>query len=327
MGAIVIGKSGVAYSGKIGGGVIAGINETNLLLDGAIAVFTDKSELVTAANVGTILADKKGIFIAVGSGSATTGSYVSQVTRRLGTNYVKKAYITPVKEVKLVGYNGTNGSLNLPTLIAGAEAFIRIVDNSKGFRHNIGDYSTDIKSYSYVIKTGDTDTIIVNNIVNQINNDPQSIVVAAVVGTTPNLGISLTAKNFGTTFQISLDGLFVNSTKTEGGLNGSVAIVYGEGTSDQVLALEDLASAERGNTNKIWQSSLWYSVPSKVVGGSTYDQYSITWTPLKVRAADVEFSLPCSLQVAIPSGATQQATFETIMAQVFGVAEDEETGA
>lgn len=332
MKSIVIGKDSVAYAAKIGGGTIAGVKEVNLLADGAVAVFTDKGELVTAANVATILIDKKGVFYAVGSGSATTGAYVTTVTGRLGANYKKVAYVAPVKSKKYIGYDGTTAgtALNLPTLIAGAEAFIKIVDTTKGLRTIGSVYTNEVKSYSYVVKTGDTDTTIVTALVNDINNDPTSVVTAAIVSTSPTLGISLEHKEFGGTFTISLDGILTSATKEEpeGATPGvSVAMKYGEGTYAQILAQEEMYSTSRGNTNKVYQPKLWYSVASMGVVGETYDQYNVSWTQYHNREIGSQATTNQEIIIALPNGATAQATFETIMAQVYGVAEEQESGA
>lgn len=332
MKSIVIAKDSLAYAAKIGGGTISGINEVNLLADGAIAVFTDKSELITALNVAAILIDKKGVFYAVGSGSATTGAYVTTVTGRLGANYKKVAYVAPVKSKKYIGYDGATvgTSLNLPTLIAGAEAFIKIIDTTKGLRTIGSVYSNEIKSYSYVLKTGNTDTIIINALVNAINNDPTSVVTAAVVSATPTLGISLEHKEVGGTFTISLDGVLSSATKAEpeGAIVGaSVAMKYGEGTYAQILAQEDLYSPGRGNTNKVYQPHLWYSAASMAVSGKTYDQYNVSWTGEHNRETSSQSTTNQSIILALPVGVAAQATFETIMAQVYGVAEEQESGA
>jgi hypothetical protein len=327
MNKILIAKSGLAYAAKIGGGVIANVYDINSLDNGAIAVFTDKNELVTTTNVGTILNDKKGIYIAVGTGDVTKGSLLSNVGHRLGTNYDKKAYIAPVRMKKFIGYDGAVGALNFPTLVAGLEASIKITDTSSTAVTLGAPYSTEIKNYSYVTKTGDTDTIIINALVTAINADLNSLVVAAVIGTTPNLGISLVTKLDGQVFNIALDGILGSSTITKDGVSNSLAVVYGSGTYPQVLAIEDFCSTEKGNTNRIHQPALWYSQPSMAVSGVTYDLYTIQLTVQTVGVTNSLLSVRKNLTVAIPNGATAQAAFETIMAQVFGVAEEEESGS
>lgn len=335
MNSIVIGKDSLAYAAKYSGGTISGINEINLLADGAIAVFTNKSEMVTAANVATILIDRIGCFIAVGSGDPVTGSYVTTTIGRINARYNKIAYVAPVKTVKYLGYDGTTAgtALNLPTLIAGAEAFIRITDTTEGKRTMGTVYTNEVKSYSYMIKTGDIDTDITTAIVTAINNDPTSAVVAAQTGATGvTLGISLTAKNFGQTFALSVDGVFISSTRVEAEalttvLKGvAVAPTYGEGTYAQVLALEDLFSPARGNTNKISQAPLWWTVPSMAVVGKTYTQYNLLWTGKNDRATGSSTTTNMQVMVALVVGSSQLTTFETIMAQVFGVEEEAESG-
>jgi len=332
MNQIIIGKN-VAYAAKIGGGTIAGITEVNQLAAGAIAVFASESNvLLTAANVVASMADKKGVWIAVGSGDATKGADTTIITKRLGVDYRKQAYVAPVKLVKVIGEGATNGGatppgdLNEPTtLVAGDEAFIRVTDTTPG----VITTNTHIKRYSYVVRTGDTIAIVVAALVAAINADPDSIVVAADLS---SVGISLTAKNYGVTFAISLDGILINATIDEPenplSTTDSVAINYGKGTYAQIAQLESLFSPQQGNTNKVYQPSLWWTKAAKADSAATYDTYTIGWMGTKERSSGG--SLPTvahEIIVAMPPAATQQAAFEAVMAEVFGNAETQETGA
>lgn len=327
MNQIIIGKNTVALNAKIGGGVITGINEVNQLADGAIAVFTSESEMLTAANVATLMLDKKGIFVAVGSGDATKGATFTTTLARFGANYEKKVYIAPVKERKFIGFDGTLGNLNLPiSLLAGSEAIIKLTDTTKGLRTIGSVYTNEIKNYNYVVKTGDTELIIATALVAAINNDVNSFVTATLVGSAVPYGIQIDNKEFGQTTSIALDGILISSTIEKDGASNSVAIVYGEGVDNQVLALEDYYSAEQGNTNRIMQPQLWWTKPSMVVKGSTYDMYNMQWTGKNDKASGSQFTVNHQIVVAIPNGATQQAGFETIMTNVFGLQAQIETG-
>lgn len=319
----------IAYAAKAGGGTIAGINEINLLDTGAIAVFTADNVLLTAANVAATSPDVKFFYIAVGNQAASGKTYISQPIPRMNLDYRKKAYVAPVKNVKFIGSDGTTGAFNMGTLVAGTEAFIRITDTTPGLRTVGSVYDNEVKRYSTVVKTGDTETAIANRLITAINNDSDSIVVATAVGSTT--GINLTAKNFGTTFSISLDGILINATKYE--VEGSnpnttaVAMKIGDGTYDQIAALELTYSTERGNTNQVSLPQYYYNVPSNAVSGGTYDTYTFAWNGQRVTAQEPQGTYRFESIVAMPNAATQQANFETIMLEIVGNFENSEAGA
>lgn len=326
MNKIIVAKS-TTYGAKIGGGVVAGINETNQLADGAIGIFSEAGVLLTAANVVASMADKKKIYIAVGSGDATLGADTTEWIPRLKTNYSKTNYLAPAKVRQFIGSNGTSGDLNEPTLVEGDEAFIRITDLTPGLLVS----GQDTYRYSKVVQAGDTINTIITAIIAAINADENRIVNATVVGA--QTGIQLDAINFGVNFAISLDGILINSTTDSAespvsGTSAAIAIVYGEGTYAQVLSLEQLFSPQSGNTNKVIQSSLWYSRPFKAVSGATYDLYNMAWMGKKSTTVSGELStVAMEVIVALPDGATSQAAVEAVFAEVFGNAETEETGA
>lgn len=324
---IIIGRN-IAYAARIGGGTITGINQINQLDLGALAVFTETNQLLTAANVVATVADKKNVYVAVGSGSATIGASLSQMLPRFGTNYVKKAYIAPVALRKFIGNDGANGSLNLPTLVAGDEVFIKIIDTTSGFLYS----GIDIDTYSDVVRTGDTGQTIITRLIAMINAHPNRIVNATIVGA--GVGIQLDTIEIGTTFSISLDGILINSTVEEpeavapNVVGNSVTINYGEGTSAQVAAIEDNWSSYNGNTARREFAAQFYNKPTMVISGATYDQYNISYKGVRAAAltAGPQPTLLFEQIVALPAAATQQAAFETIMAEVFGNAETQETG-
>lgn len=314
---ILVSKN-IAYAAKVGGGTIAGINEINLLDTGSLAVFTDKNELLTAANAAATLLDKKKFYFAVGNQLTNQSkTYISVPIPRVGTSYTKTAYVAPVKLIKYIGNDGTTAGtqLNYPTLVTGDEAMIRITDTTLSFRT----LSPDMKRYSQVVKTGDTAALITARLVTTINADPDAIVVAA--GVASNTGISLTSKDFNTTFDIALDGILVNATieEPEGSTPGvSVALNYGSGTSDQITAIEDSFSVERGNTNRSWQPQFWYTNTSLVIAGVTYNIYTLNWNANRDTALGRQDTYMFEVKVAIPSSGTVPTTaFEAVMLEAF----------
>lgn len=316
---ILIGRN-IAYAAKAGGGTIASFNDMNLLDTGAIALFTDRNELLTVANMVATLTDRKRIFIAVGNQiDASSKTIISSLIPRLGTDAFKKAYVAPVKTIKYIGFDGTTGgtALNYPTLVVGNSAFIKIEDTTTGLRT----YGIEVKRYESVVKSGSTAATITADLVTQINNDPDSIVVAA--GVSSNTGISLTAKLFGETFSIAASGILSNATivQAESTTTTGVAVAptYGEGTYDLVRGMEDLANIERGDTNRLIQQNKWFSTTSLAVAGTTYNVYNYNFNGRRNTSLGEQNTYNQLIRVAIPSSGTVPTTaFETIMAEVFG---------
>ncbi len=326
---ILVNKS-IAYAAKVGGGTISGINEINLLDTGAVAVFTEMNVFVTAANVATVSPDVKKFYVAVGNQqtNADSKTYISSLIPRMLLDYRKTDYVAPVKQISFIGSDGTIGAFNMGTLVAGTEAFVRVTDTTPGLRTLGSVYENEIKRYSTLVITGDTATAVANRLILAINNDPDSIVVALAVGSTT--GIRLTAKNFGTTFSISLDGVLIYSTREEpfSVLPGSSAAVkYGEGTDQQVAALELQYSTERGNDNQIHIPQFYYKVPSNVVSGATYDLYTFAWNGDRTTGLGKQDTYRFEILVAMPDAATQQANWETIMDELVGDFANSETGS
>ena len=327
---ILVNKS-IAYAAKVGGGTISGVNEIDLLDTGAVAVFTANNVLVTAANAAAVSPDVKEFYIAVGNQQNVSGgskTYISTLIPRMLLDYRKQAYVAPVKEVQYIGSDGTIGAFNMGTLVAGTEAFVRITDTTPGLRTMGSVYENEIKRYATLVITGDTETTVANRLITAINADTDSIVVAAAVGATT--GIRLTAKEFGTTFNVSLDGVLIYATKetpTATLPGASVAVNYGKGTSTQMSALELQYSTERGNTNQIHLANYYYNVVSNIVSGATYDTYTYAWNGNRNTALGKQETYRFELVVAMPAAATQQANFETIMAEFVGNFENSETGA
>lgn len=327
---ILISKQ-IAYIAKTGGGSISGINEINLLDTGAIALFTEDNLLITTSNMAQVLSDKKKFYIAVGNQTDTySKSIISSLIPRRGTDYSKKAYVAPVKQIKYVGYDGTTAgtALNYPTLVVGETAFLKITDTTLGLRT----FATDQKRYEVKLTSADTAATITEKMVNAINNDVDSIVVAA--GQSTYTGIKLTAKEYGATFDVSFSGILENATMVEanGAITGvAVAPTFGEGTADQIIALEDLANTERGKTNRHTQESKWFNTTSLVIAGATYDLYTFNWNGTKQDSLSIQNSYNQTVQVALPLGGTTPKTaFETIMVEIFGgisSTSDTETGS
>ncbi len=333
---ILVTKTATAYAAKTGGGTISGINEINLLDTGAIAVFTEDNVLITAAGVVGQTSDIKKFYIAVGNQqtNATSKLFCSEMIPRMLLNYDKKAYVAPVKLIKYIGYDGTTSgtSANFPTLVAGQEAFVKIINRTSGLHQTIGDNGGEILRYSYLVRTGDTGTEIIAALVAAINADENKF-VTAVAQTTP-FGIKLTADDYDTTFDVAVDGILSNATIVQpesatwnATTAQAVAMKYGDGTSGQIADLELTYSSQRGNENQIELYQYYWKLPSNVVDGGTYDTYTFTWNGRKAISTGELNTMRFTVIVAIPASATHQANFETIMKTLVGLFESSETGS
>lgn len=315
----------VLLNAKTGGGLISGINEINLLADGALAIFTDKNEMLTASNAAATLVNKKSIYFARGSGSSTLGANLSTPIERESANVEYKYYTSPVKEVILIGNDGvvSGASMNIATPVAGTIAYLRIMDTAED---NINLIRAE--RYSYTVVTGDLAADVVAGLVAAANANTATKYVVASVNT--NQGITITSLEDEQTFEVGLDGIVSAATITTDGSGASVLIAYGSGTSADVSVLESSFNSEDGNTSRLYLANKFYSKPSDVVSGAHYDLANIQWkqthpTPIK--------TLPATDQqviVALPSfpATFLMSTWHTIIAEAFGTAaSDAEPGS
>lgn len=313
----------VLLNRKIGGGLISGIKEINLLDAGALAIFSDRNEMLTAANVVATLVNKKAVYFAVGSGDSTLGAKVSQPVTRIGTNVEYKYYVTPIKQVSVIGNDGTAGNMNIATPVAGTFAYLRIIETT----------DTDInliraERYSYQVQIGDVAADIVVGLVAAANANTASIYTVTSVDT--NQGITVSAKSFGQTFEIGLDGIISAATTTIDGTGLSKIVEFGSGTSSQVSILESEFNSEDGNTSRLYLADKYWKKPTDVVVGAKYDLANIQWhqthsTPIKTLAATDK-----QIIVALPNAPATflMSTWHTIIAEAFGVdSADSEAGS
>lgn len=312
----------LAWGAKIGGGTIAGVNEINLLDAGAIAMFTEDNRYLDAATAAATFAaapNTKAVYIAVGTGAATTGAKLSGLIDRMSIDVRKQTYVAPVLEVQFIGEDsGGTGALNLPSpLVVGDEALIRFTNTSTGTMP-----PESVERFSYQVKTGDTAVEILAGLIAKINatKNGSALFTAALVGA--SVGISLTAKDFGITTQISLDGVLADSTIEKDGVGASVAIVYSVGEATDIASIEFECNPVEGDTNRVYQPAKWFTKPSDVDASTNYDSYVLTWVQSHTRAIGSTVASVPSVIVAIPTGAATipQADLETVFAQAFGVA-------
>ena len=296
---------------------ITDINDLDVLTEGSLAIFDQDNNLIDLTLAVPATVNK--FYLAVGRAAGdTSGTKITPLIDRGTGEYTKKPYVAPVKQVSYLGNDGATGSLNLPTLVAGDVAFVRISDVSRGFVPPV-----DIKRYEYVVQSGDTNVEVVAGIVNAVNNDPTSFVIAAAVGA--SVGIEFTAKedyiaalNMGrsASFEIGHDGVFLNSDVITNGVSNSIAPTLGSGDARIVAALEEEFTPEHGNTNKVWLQDKYFNQSRQTVATTDYIMYDIAWTQLKQSPITPAFASDQLQYLAIPTGATIEANLDARLAEL-----------
>jgi hypothetical protein len=298
----------LALGAKHGGGTIAGIAEVDLLAEGALAIFTEAGGLVDGTATATDLADVDKVFFAVGKGS-NTGALITQPIERRRVRTEKVAYAAPVKQKQFIGNDGSAGAFNFPTLSAGDEIFVKISDISDGTQP-----PKRVENYSYTVKSGDTAVTAADAMRAKIAAKSQ-IVTIANVGV--SVGWELTAVNNGQTFEVAVDGVLENATKT---VNASPAVrpTYGHGTYDQILKMEQDSLVDEGQWNLTWLKNYYFSRTTTAVSSATYDTYMIQWEQIHETATSQKTAGVWELVLAIPTAPAALTVVDAIMTVLFG---------
>lgn len=305
------GTKDVAYAAKIGGSTIADYKEINSLADGAVAFFTPAGVLIPATGTAGVIAGTSEFYMAVGSGSTTTGAKVSMMIKRAAKQYTKTGYVAAVKQKSFVGNDGSSGSLNLPgTLVNGEVLEVVVVDTSAPVNNTI---EAKKYRYEYTIKSGDTATSIITSLIAKINADANAFVVATVVGS--QVGFSLEATSYGKTFAVGVSGVLADAKVWNPGTGNAVAFHPGFGTVASVQAIELECAPHEGKTNALELADKYYSVPSMVDTTEVYDVYDIKWNVSNTPPAGVGGSVATQqhLVLALVDGGTPQANVDTIL--------------
>ena len=300
----------VLLSAKTGGGVITDLGkEIDLLATGAIALATSDDNVIVYADRVADLAGQPTIVFAVG-GDTENDRWVVKVPRSADTYYKKQAYVAPVKEVQFLGNDGSSGSLNLPTLVAGDSASIRIIK-----KHPIINNTENKWRYEYIVQEGDVAADIVAALVALANADTSSDVTLADVS---SVGFSFTADNNNETFDVYGDGVLADADKYKDGAGNSTAIVYGKGDNAQVLAMYESFLPNVGKSNKVHLPTYFFSQGDNL-GTGNYDLYSIYWSNKRLRRGGIESVGQRELIIAVPTSPSTfvQAEFDTIMGLMF----------
>jgi hypothetical protein len=311
----------IAYAAKVGGGTIAGINEIDLLDEGAVAIFTENNTLVTTATSVANLLGTQQFWMAVGAkqvnpktGGVVPYIYKSYLIDRDAHIQEYCTYVAPVLQKVVIGKDGAGaGAMNFPTLVAGDSAVINVIETSESeFQPGF------TKRYEHIVTSTDTASTIIQSLVDAINNNDDSIVVASVLTNGgSNVGILLTAKTLEGTFTVGTDGIAFNATKAYSG--GSASVVnYGKGTPTILFNLEKKSQINsQGNSNYQMYNEKFFGLSSLVNPSGTYNTWNFGWHQ-EARANGINHMSVTQQEVllAVPSGAT---TLLANLVTMFGV--------
>lgn len=312
----------LAYAAKTGGGTIAGINEIDLLDEGAVAIFTENNTLVTTATSAANLLGTQQFWMAVGAkqvnpktGAVTPYIYKSFLIDRDAHIQEYCTYVAPVLQKVVVGKDGAGaGAMNFPvSLVVGTSAVLNVIETTESeFQPGF------TKRYERVVTVTDTTETIIQALVDAVNNDADAIVTASVLLNGPTkVGILLTAKTLEGTFKVGTDEIIFNATKAYSG--GSATLVnYGKGTPKIVSALEGKSQINsQGNANYIQQNNLFFGLTSLVNPSGTYNTWNFGWHQ-EARANGINHMSVTQQEciLAVPSDAT---TLIANLVTMFGV--------
>lgn len=317
---LLIAKATVAYGLKRGGGTVASKKEAYLLAAGSIAVFADDEAgtLITPTNVKADIdaLNINGFIIAIGG---TIPPYVPLITPVIDRSCVSKKtlYAAAVAQVSHVGYNGTAGSVNISSIAAGDKASLLVTDlTAEGYQPG------QIKRYEVTAVAGETNATLIGKLNTAINTDPDAVVTSAtVLNTGVVAGLALTAKVAGVSFSVSVDDILINATRY-----ATTAASKGNGTFNQVVALNTESDALRGNVATAGQNSLWWKMPSTVDAATTYDVWSFAWKAEVKRGFYTKPVMNQVVQLALPSGSTVPNPNATTVLNLLVSAVSEESG-
>lgn len=291
---------------------ISGWSEINELADGAIAVFDGNNNLVGTSSPS--FSDDQEFYIVVGNANSSNKITKSKRVHRKSVKYRTGTYKAPVKSVTHIGYNGSSGSLNLPTLSdnVGKSVTIRISKQNQPIENDKLKFTFDT-----VIKTSDTESAIVDRLISLMNSHSVFDATCAKVGTSAPFGISITAANAEDIFVVGGDNL-AESADVFYTTKGDI----GRGTPALLTQYEEYVSAYDGNTSRVVYADKMFTQGTSINSAGTYDTYIFEWETPRVMGGQPQVTSSQQLLVAIPESATTitQANLEGIFTAAVNIA-------
>jgi hypothetical protein len=246
----------VAYAAKVGGGTIAGYNDVDTLVDGALAFFNDQGALITLANLATTTPDSK---------------YFTAVAGRL-----EDTIIVPI--IPRQGVKGVNIQLyRAATKPVITVASLSVVDGDVGeFSITVKDITYSSKNFTRSVratvykKASVTASAAIDELVAKLNAG-SSFITAAKTGGGP-YNVTITPNEDDVVLGVSLGGLIEGDA-----FSTTTPFVHSRGTGADILQMEKDFSAEEGNGNYTEYTDLWYKRVMETVLATNYDVVTFNW--------------------------------------------------
>lgn len=306
----------VAYAAKIGGGTIAGIEEVNQLLPGAIAFFNEQGVLLvnTAGSVNALPDTKE---FSIGVGRSEGYQLITNIPRTRIKDVESQVYVAFTKPVITIG-----GAGNPLTFTNNEEAYVNVYDDS--FTTTVAIRSKRSNKYKTASESDDAflDRVIAGLNNNNPNGDPSFITATKIAG--PNFGITVTPKEDGVFIKAAIGGSF------EGGSISTANGVYGLGGGAQVLEMEKDASVEEGNSNFINYTDLWYKRAFEADPSVNYDITTVSYEGQHSSPSATKNVMHNNISIAFVNGAATTAyngDVQVILSALVGEAYTSDEGA
>lgn len=298
---ILIGKS-VAYGLLRSGATIASINDVNNLAHGAMAFFNEDGHFIDGSGYAADFLDSKYFTIAVGGLTDTETRMSKKINRKC--NILGRGYVAPVKERMFIGDDGSSGYVIGLAAVAVGQAYTICVEQFT----EINLATRFKKHYSYVLKSGDTQSTALTALVALINADADRRVNV----TGASLSTANASLRFDFIYQEPLkiypqDDLAAAAvvTKAKYSSSNAIAPVIGNGTAAQVLELEKACMLNEGDGNTVAWKEEMFSYDTQTDSSATYSQYVISWNnPVSTFYGGHE-GVPQILTLAVVTGASQ----------------------
>lgn len=293
------------YLAKAGGGTIANAGELHLLAPGAVALLTENDTIIASTAVAADINHIKQFYIAVGEADATLGARRSVLIDRDAFVLTQVDYNAPAKQVTQVGLSNAVGSMNFPASYEnGTFATIVITDTTPGRFE-----AKQVRRYTVPVNSGSTDASVIAALIAAFAADEDSIVVGAALGAGSDEGITITAKDFGTTFTVGVYDIIQYATVHPAPDNNSVAMFLGSGTADQVRELLydgniQLGDSLRGSGYRLPNGTGgFYTRADQTVSG-TCTIYSLEWQQENRNSAQMNRGQKMQANIAVLTSAT-----------------------
>ncbi len=286
----------VAYAANAGG-VIASINEVDELVPGAIAFFTERGTLLTAANAAANIGDQKAVQVAVGRVEDTQ---VITINRRAVDTINRVNYRAYTRPVTTIGTAAANGIVLTDT---SGELFLKVQDTSFTNRN-----LTAMNSGTYYKQTATSLSDALDALVLDFNTNNE-LATAAKVTQGTGFGLTITPQRDNIAIDASVSGLLLGATVAV-----TTEAIYGVGVGADVLRLEQDFSIEEGNGNYIDYTPEWYSRVYETVTSATYDMITLVWDGVSSKPTGSRTVMHNRLVIAPINGATAGATNQSAAA-------------